>query len=191
MNKVTFASVLAVILGLFLITITAIKFDWVGMVRRGDSIIQIKTEKKEESTPKGEEIDKRQKQVEVSCTKSVSENNFFATHTLQVYFVNGSIKTASLDVNASYQDQVGKSAFDAFVQGYTDLYTKYNGIQGTFISIIPSDTQFQYHQEIDYGVIDESSLLEKGLPVLEPRENSTIDHLQISYTNQGYTCTQH
>ncbi len=198
MNKVVIARILATILGLFLIVITAIKFDWVGMVSRGDSIIQFNTEKKQEDHVVEEKVEEEKvaeeitkNEVEISCTKAVSENNVFVTHTLTSYFVNDTINTSTLDVKVTYTDPTRKGAFDTLVQNYTNLYTAYNGLEGLTVSTIPGTTEFQYHQDIYYESVDEASLTTKGLPALEPVKNITIDDLQKNYTNQGYTCTQH
>lgn len=193
MNKVVIARILATLLGLCLVTITAIKFDWIGMVKRGDSLIQWKTEKKQENHEAPEQIKEEtpQNEVEISCTKAVSENNLFVTNTLNVYFMNDTIHTTSLDVHATYSDSTGKSAFDAFVQNYTKLYTSYQGIEGVMTSTIPGDTEFQYHQDMYYGTIDEATLTTKGLPALEPAKNITRNDFQQNYIKQGYTCEQH
>lgn len=197
MNKVNLAKVLSLLLGIFLVVITAIKFDWMGMIKRGDAIIQINTEKKVEKNENpqeeqsSEENESPRNEVEISCTKATSENNLFVTNTLNAYFVDDVINTTTLDVKATYSDPTGKASFDTLVNNYTNLYTKYNGIEGVSVSIVPGTTEFQYHQDIYYGSVNETNITEKGLSGLETAKDTTLDVLEKTYTSQGYTCTQH
>lgn len=200
-QKAQIATGIAVLLGIFLVVITAIKFDWVGTVVRGEKIIKFgheEVEKKEETQMKEEQtqepetpIKEEKDGIVVSCYQETSNNNVFMAYTSQGEFENDTLVLSTFSINANYTIDAGKATFDTLMNNYNDLSTKYKNIQGIKTGIVPGEKKFEYIQQIAYDTVDETVLKSKGLPELNPRKDVTLSEFEDSYKAQGYTCTQH
>lgn len=199
--KAQIATAFAVLLGIFLVVITAVKFDWIGTISRGESIIKFHSEKKEtikkEEPEKLEEDDEESQEVpifeetNVSCVKNATENNLAVNYEMEVYFVDQAIRSTSLLVKFQYNTPAMKASFDTLVTNYNNLNTKYQGINGVTVSASQNTNAYQYTQLISYDEVIETDLTTKGLQPLFPAKDATLKQVTEYYSAQGYTCTQH
>lgn len=198
--KVLLATVAAVILGVFLIVITAIKFDWVGKVERGEKIFNFSTEKKENEPEVNKPIDNDENDNQndnnnnnndnssfiIDCVTSKDENGIIVNHSITATVENDVLTFLNYNINFGMIDPAQSGVFNTLVNNYSALSNQYQNILGLNVSTNLVGNDFQYLQHINYSEVDDTTLISLSLP------NKTASAPQINalYTSQGYQCTQ-
>lgn len=209
-KKAQVATVIAVLLGIFLIVVTAIKFDWVGMVVRGDKIIDFSndnTDKEnntnvDEKEPNKEEEnnasqDKPNNQtpdnnntidfndngvVNINCTYLDQVSDLQINISYYYNFNNNKLLYGDGNVVATYTLPEYKTDFDKFIANYQTLVKQYQ--QYSFVEATENlaGTYYSYTEKVDY--------LQSDPNVMNFNNNTTIKELVNYYENLNYICTK-
>lgn len=195
-KKAQIATVVAVILGLFLIVVTAIKFDWVGMVVRGDTIINFgdnkKPVKEETNKPNNDQIIEEEPTettddyIYFSCTKTQTNNDVSLVDTYSYTFYNNNLSSSEQNVVISYIYSESKETFDKLVKPYSDLVI--SNVENKTITSSEQllENNYNYYELINF----ESETFENDVVDKTINPNSTFEEIKNYYENLNYSCTQ-
>lgn len=197
-KKAQIATVVAVLLGVFLVVVTAIKFDWVGMVVRGDKIINFDnnnvTDKKPEennSNNNNEETNEennsnKEEIVNLVCSK-ISDTTDLQTYINYSYsFFNNELISSEANVVASYTLPETKASFDEFIKKYSDLVVMYNNNPTITANDGVETNNYTYYEKVNF----ESETFAEDAVGISFTKQSTVADVTSYYEGLGYQCTQ-
>lgn len=195
-KKAQIATVIAVLLGIFLIVITAIKFDWVGMIVRGDKIINFgnNTEiEKPESNDNNNEINDENDVnndntsiVNLICIKNNDTTDLKSSITYNYIFSSSELLSSEANVFASYTLPETQTNFAAFIKSYSDLVVLYANNPMVTASENLETNNYTYNEKVDYTV-ESTNQNSTNLPFTR---KSTVSEVTNYYQTLGYICTQ-
>ena len=192
-QKAQIATVVAVLLGIFLVVVTAIKFDWVGMVVRGESIFKFgeketvkpHTEKEEPETSEPEEGVEGEL-ISLSCTLNDQSTDLQIRSSYDFQFIDDALINSDQSVTLAYTLPETKGAFDQAVAQYHALADGHNLSPAISVSEMTFENNYGFTENISYS--DES--VDTVTPALTFNRTMVPAEVQDILTDQGYICTQ-
>lgn len=197
-QKAQIATVVAVLLGIFLVVVTAIKFDWVGMVVRGESIFKFGNEEKVEPNNQNDQNQTEEEPVEdddsttggvlisLSCNLDDQTTDLKTTSFYDFQFIDDQLINSTQNLLVTYTLDTTKTAFDQYIKTYQDMAVSHSQSPAINVTEQSADKSYTFTEDISYS--DETvSTVSPAVPF-----NQTMGVLEVQnvLTQQGYTCTQ-
>ena len=197
-QKAQIATVVAVLLGIFLVVVTAIKFDWVGMVVRGESIFKFGDEEKVEPNNQNDQNQTEEEPVEdddsttggvlvsLSCNLDDQTTDLKTTSFYDFQFIDDQLVNSTQNLLATYTLDTTKTAFDQYIKTYQDMAVSHSQSPSINVTEQSADKSYTFTEDISYS--DET--VSTVTPAVPFNQTMGVSEVQNVLTQQGYTCTQ-
>ena len=197
-QKAQIATVVAVLLGIFLVVVTAIKFDWVGMVVRGESIFKFGNEEKVESNNQNDQNQTEEEPVEdddsttggvlvsLSCNLDDQTTDLKTASFYDFQFINDQLINSTQNLLVTYTLDTTKTAFDQYIKTYQDMAVSHSQSPSINVTEQSADKSYTFTEDISYS--DET--VSTVTPAVPFNQTMGVSEVQNVLTQQGYTCTQ-
>lgn len=197
-QKAQIATVVAVLLGIFLVVVTAIKFDWVGMVVRGESIFKFGDEEKVEPNNQNDQNQTEEEPVEdddsttggvlvsLSCNLDDQTTDLKTTSFYDFQFIDDQLVNSTQNLLATYTLDTTKTAFDQYIKTYQDMAVSHSQSPAINVTEQSADKSYTFTEDISYS--DET--VSTVTPAVPFNQTMGVSEVQNILTQQGYTCTQ-
>lgn len=197
-QKAQIATVVAVLLGIFLVVVTAIKFDWVGMVVRGESIFKFGDEEKVEPNNQNDQNQTEEEPVEdddsttggvlvsLSCNLDDQTTDLKTTSFYDFQFIDDQLVNSTQNLLATYTLDTTKTAFDQYIKTYQDMVVSHSQSPSINVTEQSADKSYTFTEDISYS--DET--VSTVTPAVPFNQTMGVSEVQNILTQQGYTCTQ-
>lgn len=197
-QKAQIATVVAVLLGIFLVVVTAIKFDWVGMVVRGESIFKFGDEEKVEPNNQNDQNQTEEEPVEdddsttggvlvsLSCNLDDQTTDLKTTSFYDFQFIDDQLVNSTQNLLATYTLDTTKTAFDQYIKTYQDMAVSHSQSPSINVTEQSADKSYTFTEDISYS--DET--VSTVTPTVPFNQTMGVSEVQNVLTQQGYTCTQ-
>ena len=197
-QKAQIATVVAVLLGIFLVVVTAIKFDWVGMVVRGESIFKFGNEEKVEPNNQNDQNQTEEEPVEdddsttggvlvsLSCNLDDQTTDLKTTSFYDFQFIDDQLVNSTQNLLATYTLDTTKTAFDQYIKTYQDMAVSHSQSPSINVTEQSADKSYTFIEDISYS--DET--VSTVTPAVPFNQTMGVSEVQNILTQQGYTCTQ-
>ena len=197
-QKAQIATVVAVLLGIFLVVVTAIKFDWVGMVVRGESIFKFGNEEKVEPNNQNDQNQTEEEPVEdddsttggvlvsLSCNLDDQTTDLKTTSFYDFQFIDDQLINSTQNLLATYTLDTTKTAFDQYIKTYQDMAVSHGQSPSINVTEQSADKSYTFTEDISYS--DET--VSTVTPAVPFNQTMGVSEVQNILTQQGYTCTQ-
>ena len=197
-QKAQIATVVAVLLGIFLVVVTAIKFDWVGMVVRGESIFKFGDEEKVEPNNQNDQNQTEEEPVEdddsttggvlvsLSCNLDDQTTDLKTTSFYDFQFINDQLINSTQNLLVTYTLDTTKTAFDQYIKTYQDMAVSHSQSPAINVTEQSADKSYTFTEDISYS--DET--VSTVTPTVPFNQTMGVSEVQNVLTQQGYTCTQ-
>lgn len=197
-QKAQIATVVAVLLGIFLVVVTAIKFDWVGMVVRGESIFKFGNEEKVEPNNQNDQNQTEEEPVEdddsttggvlvsLSCNLDDQTTDLKTTSFYDFQFIDDQLINSTQNLLATYTLDTTKTAFDQYIKTYQDMAVSHSQSPSINVTEQSADKSYTFTEDISYS--DET--VSTVTPAVPFNQTMGVSEVQNVLTQQGYTCTQ-
>lgn len=197
-QKAQIATVVAVLLGIFLVVVTAIKFDWVGMVVRGESIFKFGDEEKVEPNNQNDQNQTEEEPVEdddsttggvlvsLSCNLDDQTTDLKTTSFYDFQFIDDQLINSTQNLLATYTLDTTKTAFDQYIKTYQDMAVSHSQSPAINVTEQSADKSYTFTEDISYS--DET--VSTVTPAVPFNQTMGVSEVQNVLTQQGYTCTQ-
>ena len=197
-QKAQIATVVAVLLGIFLVVVTAIKFDWVGMVVRGESIFKFGDEEKVEPNNQNDQNQTEEEPVEdddsttggvlvsLSCNLDDQTTDLKTTSFYDFQFIDDQLVNSTQNLLATYTLDTTKTAFDQYIKTYQDMAVSHSQSPSINVTEQSADKSYTFTEDISYS--DET--VSTVTPAVPFNQTMGVSEGQNVLTQQGYTCTQ-
>lgn len=197
-QKAQIATVVAVLLGIFLVVVTAIKFDWVGMVVRGESIFKFGDEEKVEPNNQNDQNQTEEEPVEdddsttggvlvsLSCNLDDQTTDLKTTSFYDFQFIDDQLVNSTQNLLATYTLDTTKTAFDQYIKTYQDMAVSHSQSPAINVTEQSADKSYTFTEDISYS--DET--VSTVTPTVPFNQTMGVSEVQNVLTQQGYTCTQ-
>ncbi len=197
-QKAQIATVVAVLLGIFLVVVTAIKFDWVGMVVRGESIFKFGNEEKVEPNNQNDQNQTEEEPVEdddsttggvlvsLSCNLDDQTTDLKTTSFYDFQFIDDQLVNSTQNLLATYTLDTTKTAFDQYIKTYQDMAVSHSQSPSINVTERSADKSYTFTEDISYS--DET--VSTVTPAVPFNQTMGVSEVQNVLTQQGYTCTQ-
>ena len=197
-QKAQIATVVAVLLGIFLVVVTAIKFDWVGMVVRGESIFKFGNEEKVEPNNQNDQNQTEEEPVEdddsttggvlvsLSCNLDDQTTDLKTTSFYDFQFIDDQLINSTQNLLATYTLDTTKTAFDQYIKTYQDMAVSHGQSPSINVTEQSADKSYTFTEDISYS--DET--VSTVTPAVPFNQTMGVSEVQNVLTQQGYTCTQ-
>lgn len=197
-QKAQIATVVAVLLGIFLVVVTAIKFDWVGMVVRGQSIFKFGNEEKVEPNNQNDQNQTEEEPVEdddsttggvlvsLSCNLDDQTTDLKTTSFYDFQFIDDQLVNSTQNLLATYTLDTTKTAFDQYIKTYQDMAVSHSQSPSINVTEQSADKSYTFTEDISYS--DET--VSTVTPAVPFNQTMGVSEVQNVLTQQGYTCTQ-
>lgn len=197
-QKAQIATVVAVLLGIFLVVVTAIKFDWVGMVVRGESIFKFGDEEKVEPNNQNDQNQTEEEPVEdddsttggvlvsLSCNLDDQTTDLKTTSFYDFQFIDDQLVNSTQNLLATYTLDTTKTAFDQYIKTYQDMAVSHSQSPAINVTEQSADKSYTFTEDISYS--DET--VSTVTPAVPFNQTMGVSEVQNVLTQQGYTCTQ-
>ena len=197
-QKAQIATVVAVLLGIFLVVVTAIKFDWVGMVVRGESIF--KFGEKETVKPNNQDDQNQTEEepvedddsttggvlVSLSCNLDDQTTDLKTTSFYDFQFIDDQLINSTQNLLVTYTLDTTKTAFDQYIKTYQDMAVSHSQSPAINVTEQSADKSYTFTEDISYS--DET--VSTVTPAVPFNQTMGVSEVQNILTQQGYTCTQ-
>ena len=197
-QKAQIATVVAVLLGIFLVVVTAIKFDWVGMVVRGESIFKFGNEEKVEPNNQNDQNQTEEEPVEdddsttggvlvsLSCNLDDPTTDLKTTSFYDFQFIDDQLINSTQNLLVTYTLDTTKTAFDQYIKTYQDMAVSHSQSPAINVTEQSADKSYTFTEDISYS--DET--VSTVTPAVPFNQTMGVSEVQNILTQQGYTCTQ-
>ncbi len=197
-QKAQIATVVAVLLGIFLVVVTAIKFDWVGMVVRGESIFKFGDEEKVEPNNQNDQNQTEEEPVEdddsttggvlvsLSCNLDDQTTDLKTTSFYDFQFIDDQLINSTQNLLVTYTLDTTKTAFDQYIKTYQDMAVSHSQSPSINVTEQSADKSYTFTEDISYS--DET--VSTVTPTVPFNQTMGVSEVQNVLTQQGYTCTQ-
>lgn len=197
-QKAQIATVVAVLLGIFLVVVTAIKFDWVGMVVRGESIFKFGNEEKVEPNNQNDQNQTEEEPVEdddsttggvlvsLSCNLDDPTTDLKTTSFYDFQFIDDQLINSTQNLLVTYTLDTTKTAFDQYIKTYQDMAVSHSQSPSINVTEQSADKSYTFTEDISYS--DET--VSTVTPTVPFNQTMGVSEVQNILTQQGYTCTQ-
>lgn len=197
-QKAQIATVVAVLLGIFLVVVTAIKFDWVGMVVRGESIFKFGDEEKVEPNNQNDQNQTEEEPVEdddsttggvlvsLSCNLDDQTTDLKTTSFYDFQFIDDQLVNSTQNLLVTYTLDTTKTAFDQYIKTYQDMAVSHGQSPAINVTEQSADKSYTFTEDISYS--DET--VSTVTPAVPFNQTMGVSEVQNVLTQQGYTCTQ-
>lgn len=197
-QKAQIATVVAVLLGIFLVVVTAIKFDWVGMVVRGESIFKFGNEEKVEPNNQNDQNQTEEEPVEdddsttggvlvsLSCNLDDQTTDLKTTSFYDFQFIDDQLINSTQNLLVTYTLDTTKTAFDQYIKTYQDMAVSHGQSPAINVTEQSADKSYTFTEDISYS--DET--VSTVTPAVPFNQTMGVSEVQNILTQQGYTCTQ-
>ena len=197
-QKAQIATVVAVLLGIFLVVVTAIKFDWVGMVVRGESIFKFGNEEKVEPNNQNDQNQTEEEPVEdddsttggvlvsLSCNLDDQTTDLKTTSFYDFQFIDDQLINSTQNLLVTYTLDTTKTAFDQYIKTYQDMAVSHSQSPAINVTEQSADKSYTFTEDISYS--DET--VSTVSPAVPFNQTMGVSEVQNILTQQGYTCTQ-
>lgn len=197
-QKAQIATVVAVLLGIFLVVVTAIKFDWVGMVVRGESIFKFGDEEKVEPNNQNDQNQTEEEPVEdddsttggvlvsLSCNLDDQTTDLKTTSFYDFQFIDDQLVNSTQNLLATYTLDTTKTTFDQYIKTYQDMAVSHSQSPSINVTEQSADKSYTFTEDISYS--DET--VSTVTPAVPFNQTMGVSEVQNILTQQGYTCTQ-
>ena len=197
-QKAQIATVVAVLLGIFLVVVTAIKFDWVGMVVRGESIFKFGNEEKVEPNNQDDQNQTEEEPVEdddsttggvlvsLSCNLDDQTTDLKTTSFYDFQFIDDQLINSTQNLLVTYTLDTTKTAFDQYIKTYQDMAVSHGQSPAINVTEQSADKSYTFTEDISYS--DET--VSTVTPAVPFNQTMGVSEVQNVLTQQGYTCTQ-
>ena len=197
-QKAQIATVVAVLLGIFLVVVTAIKFDWVGMVVRGESIFKFGNEEKVEPNNQNDQNQTEEEPVEdddsttggvlvsLSCNLDDQTTDLKTTSFYDFQFIDDQLINSTQNLLVTYTLDTTKTAFDQYIKTYQDMAVSHSQSPSINVTEQSADKSYTFTEDISYS--DET--VSTVTPAVPFNQTMGVSEVQNILTQQGYTCTQ-
>ncbi len=197
-QKAQIATVVAVLLGIFLVVVTAIKFDWVGMVVRGESIFKFGDEEKVEPNNQNDQNQTEEEPVEdddsttggvlvsLSCNLDDQTTDLKTTSFYDFQFIDDQLINSTQNLLVTYTLDTTKTAFDQYIKTYQDMAVSHGQSPAINVTEQSADKSYTFTEDISYS--DET--VSTVSPAVPFNQTMGVSEVQNILTQQGYTCTQ-
>ena len=197
-QKAQIATVVAVLLGIFLVVVTAIKFDWVGMVVRGESIFKFGNEEKVEPNNQDDQNQTEEEPVEdddsttggvlvsLSCNLDDQTTDLKTTSFYDFQFIDDQLINSTQNLLVTYTLDTTKTAFDQYIKTYQDMAVSHGQSPAINVTEQSADKSYTFTEDISYS--DET--VSTVTPAVPFNQTMGVSEVQNILTQQGYTCTQ-
>lgn len=197
-QKAQIATVVAVLFGIFLVVVTAIKFDWVGMVVRGESIFKFGDEEKVEPNNQNDQNQTEEEPVEdddsttggvlvsLSCNLDDQTTDLKTTSFYDFQFIDDQLVNSTQNLLATYTLDTTKTAFDQYIKTYQDMAVSHSQSPSINVTEQSADKSYTFTEDISYS--DET--VSTVTPAVPFNQTMGVSEVQNVLTQQGYTCTQ-
>ena len=197
-QKAQIATVVAVLLGIFLVVVTAIKFDWVGMVVRGESIFKFGDEEKVEPNNQNDQNQTEEEPVEdddsttggvlvsLSCNLDDQTTDLKTTSFYDFQFIDDQLINSTQNLLVTYTLDTTKTAFDQYIKTYQDMAVSHSQSPAINVTEQSADKSYTFTEDISYS--DET--VSTVTPAVPFNQTMGVSEVQNVLTQQGYTCTQ-
>lgn len=197
-QKAQIATVVAVLLGIFLVVVTAIKFDWVGMVVRGESIFKFGNEEKVEPNNQNDQNQTEEEPVEdddsttggvlisLSCNLDDQTTDLKTTSFYDFQFIDDQLINSTQNLLVTYTLDTTKTAFDQYIKTYQDMAVSHSQSPAINVTEQSADKSYTFTEDISYS--DET--VSTVTPAVPFNQTMGVSEVQNILTQQGYTCTQ-
>ena len=197
-QKAQIATVVAVLLGIFLVVVTAIKFDWVGMVVRGESIFKFGNEEKVEPNNQNDQNQTEEEPVEdddsttggvlvsLSCNLDDQTTDLKTTSFYDFQFIDDQLINSTQNLLVTYTLDTTKTAFDQYIKTYQDMTVSHSQSPAINVTEQSADKSYTFTEDISYS--DET--VSTVTPAVPFNQTMGVSEVQNVLTQQGYTCTQ-
>lgn len=197
-QKAQIATVVAVLLGIFLVVVTAIKFDWVGMVVRGESIFKFGDEEKVEPNNQNDQNQTEEEPVEdddsttggvlvsLSCNLDDQTTDLKTTSFYDFQFIDDQLINSTQNLLVTYTLDTTKTAFDQYIKTYQDMAVSHSQSPAINVTEQSADKSYTFTEDISYS--DET--VSTVSPAVPFNQTMGVSEVQNILTQQGYTCTQ-
>ena len=197
-QKAQIATVVAVLLGIFLVVVTAIKFDWVGMVVRGESIF--KFGEKETVKPNNQDDQNQTEEepvedddsttggvlVSLSCNLDDQTTDLKTTSFYDFQFIDDQLINSTQNLLVTYTLDTTKTAFDQYIKTYQDMAVSHSQSPAINVTEQSADKSYTFTEDISYS--DET--VSTVTPAVPFNQTMGVSEVQNILTQQGYACTQ-
>ena len=197
-QKAQIATVVAVLLGIFLVVVTAIKFDWVGMVVRGESIFKFGNEEKVEPNNQNDQNQTEEEPVEdddsttggvlvsLSCNLDDQTTDLKTTSFYDFQFIDDQLINSTQNLLVTYTLDTTKTAFDQYIKTYQEMAVSHGQSPAINVTEQSADKSYTFTEDISYS--DET--VSTVSPAVPFNQTMGVSEVQNILTQQGYTCTQ-
>ena len=197
-QKAQIATVVAVLLGIFLVVVTAIKFDWVGMVVRGESIFKFGDEEKVEPNNQNDQNQTEEEPVEdddsttggvlvsLSCNLDDQTTDLKTTSFYDFQFIDDQLINSTQNLLVTYTLDTTKTTFDQYIKTYQDMAVSHSQSPAINVTEQSADKSYTFTEDISYS--DET--VSTVTPAVPFNQTMGVSEVQNVLTQQGYTCTQ-
>ncbi len=197
-QKAQIATVVAVLLGIFLVVVTAIKFDWVGMVVRGESIFKFGDEEKVEPNNQNDQNQTEEEPVEdddsttggvlvsLSCNLDDQTTDLKTTSFYDFQFIDDQLINSTQNLLVTYTLDTTKTTFDQYIKTYQDMAVSHSQSPAINVTEQSADKSYTFTEDISYS--DET--VSTVTPAVPFNQTMGVSEVQNILTQQGYTCTQ-
>ena len=197
-QKAQIATVVAVLLGIFLVVVTAIKFDWVGMVVRGESIFKFGNEEKVEPNNQNDQNQTEEEPVEdddsttggvlvsLSCNLDDQTTDLKTKSFYDFQFIDDQLINSTQNLLVTYTLDTTKTAFDQYIKTYQDMAVSHSQSPAINVTEQSADKSYTFTEDISYS--DET--VSTVTPAVPFNQTMGVSEVQNVLTQQGYTCTQ-
>ena len=197
-QKAQIATVVAVLLGIFLVVVTAIKFDWVGMVVRGESIFKFGNEEKVEPNNQNDQNQTEEEPVEdddsttggvlvsLSCNLDDQTTDLKTTSFYDFQFIDDQLINSTQNLLVTYTLDTTKTAFDQYIKTYQDMAVSHSQSPAINVTEQSADKSYTFTEDISYS--DET--VSTVTPAVPFNQTMGVSEVQNVLTQQGYVCTQ-
>ena len=197
-QKAQIATVVAVLLGIFLVVVTAIKFDWVGMVVRGESIFKFGEKETVKPNNQNDQNQTEEEPVEdddsttggvlvsLSCNLDDQTTDLKTTSFYDFQFIDDQLINSTQNLLVTYTLDTTKTAFDQYIKTYQDMAVSHGQSPSINVTEQSADKSYTFTEDISYS--DET--VSTVTPAVPFNQTMGVSEVQNVLTQQGYTCTQ-
>ena len=191
-QKAQIATVVAVLLGIFLVVVTAIKFDWVGMVVRGESIFKFGNEEKVEPNNQNDQNQTEEEPVEdddsttggvlvsLSCNLDDQTTDLKTTSFYDFQFIDDQLINSTQNLLVTYTLDTTKTAFDQYIKTYQDMAVSHGQSPAINVTEQSADKSYTFTEDISYS--DETvSTVTPAVPFNQTMGVSEVQNILTGY----------
>lgn len=181
-SKAKIATIVAIIMVVFLIGITAVRFNWAGMFSQNNKETPESSEKEEPTKKEDEGITTV---TDLKCSLKKDSTDLKVNDTYMFHFLEGRLFVSENTVTVSYTKDATKTSFDQYIKKYQDTVIGHNGLTTIRVSEELKDKSYAFTENISY--VDDT--LASANPTIPFNTNMDSVVIQEMLEQQGYTCS--